>query len=105
MPPDLNELLNVAFTRHNAGDLAEASQLYRDILQHYPLQADALHMLGVIAKQKGDGGALLLRRQVSGQYVLAPGPQAQQRGQRGAKPGRVGAGWLMVSESSLHLDL
>lgn len=53
MPPDLTTLLDAAFTRHQAGDLVEASRLYHQILVHYPLQPDTLHMLGIIAKQQG----------------------------------------------------
>lgn len=52
--PALSALLNAAFARHQAGDLAMATQLYKDILRDFPQQPDALHMLGVIAKQQGN---------------------------------------------------
>ena len=73
MRPDLSPLLDTAFTRHQAGDLAEASKLYHDILQHYPLQPDALHMLGIIAKQQGKNDlALKLVELALGQNTSMP---------------------------------
>lgn len=73
MPPDLSPLLDAAFTRHQAGDLADAMQLYKEILQHDPLQPDALHMLGIIAKQQGDNErALKLIEVALGQNTAMP---------------------------------
>lgn len=71
--PDLSALLDTAFTRHSAGDLAEATRLYREILAQEPLQADALHMLGVIAKQQGNNElALKLVEVALGQRTTMP---------------------------------
>ena len=47
------ETLNLAMKQHQAGNLREAEQLYRQILQAEPRHADALHLLGVIAHQVG----------------------------------------------------
>jgi len=47
-------LLNQAVAQHQAGRLDEAAALYRQLLQKFPGQFDATHLLGVIALQKGD---------------------------------------------------
>jgi predicted O-linked N-acetylglucosamine transferase (SPINDLY family) len=41
----------MAIQRHQAGQLAEAEALYRQILAIQPNQADALHLLGMVAHQ------------------------------------------------------
>ena len=46
-------LLAQALARHQAGRLAEAERLYKQILEAYPNQPDALHFLGVLAHQAG----------------------------------------------------
>ena len=46
--------LQTAMTQHQAGNLAQAETLYKQVLQAAPNQPDALHLLGLIAKQKGD---------------------------------------------------
>jgi Flp pilus assembly protein TadD len=45
------QALQIAIQRHNAGQLADAEALYRQILAVQPNHADALHLLGVIAHQ------------------------------------------------------
>ena len=45
---------NQAMTAHRAGDLVRAEQLYRLVLSNDPRQFDAMHMLGVVAGQRGD---------------------------------------------------
>jgi len=47
------QALALAFQRHQAGRLAEAEALYRQILAAQPRHAEALHHLGVIANQVG----------------------------------------------------
>jgi len=47
------QALELAMRYHQAGDLQQAEQLYRQILQLDPLHADALHLLGLIAHQVG----------------------------------------------------
>lgn len=42
-----------ALRRHRAGDLENADRLYRDILDVEPGNADALHLCGVVAHQRG----------------------------------------------------
>ncbi len=39
---------------HRAGDLAAAEPMYRRILDEEPEHPDALHLLGVVALQRGD---------------------------------------------------
>jgi tetratricopeptide (TPR) repeat protein len=46
--------LQTAMAQHQAGNLASAETLYKQVLQTSPNQPDALHLLGLIAKQKGD---------------------------------------------------
>lgn len=49
-----DESLAQAVERHQAGDLAQAEAAYRAILTRDPRCSDALHLLGVIASQRGD---------------------------------------------------
>src|SRR5947209_8783348 len=65
MAADLAE----AVRHHLDGRLSEAACIYQAILEHNPDDADALHLLGVVAHQQGDqarageliGRALALR--------------------------------------------
>jgi len=55
--PDMTPLqkkLADAFAKHQAGDVGAASVLYREVLAEDPNQPDALHMMGVIAQQRGN---------------------------------------------------
>ncbi len=47
----LEEALQMALRHHQAGQLGEAEQLYRQILSRQPQNAQALHLLGVLAHQ------------------------------------------------------
>jgi predicted O-linked N-acetylglucosamine transferase (SPINDLY family) len=51
--PTLSEALAIAAQHHEAGQLQIAEQIYRQILAADPNQADALHLLGVLAAQVG----------------------------------------------------
>lgn len=51
--PTSADLLAAAVRHHQAGQLREAEQLYRQILRGNPAHADALHLLGVIGCQMG----------------------------------------------------
>ena len=50
--PGLN--LEKGLHHHQQGRLDQAEEIYRQILQFQPLNSDALHLLGVVAMQKGD---------------------------------------------------
>jgi predicted O-linked N-acetylglucosamine transferase (SPINDLY family) len=50
----IDEALTTAVQHHRAGRLEEAEQIYRQILQIDPGQADALHLLGLVVSQRGD---------------------------------------------------
>ena len=47
------QLLRIAVPHHNAGRLAEAEAIYRQILARNPNHPDALHLLGILAGQTG----------------------------------------------------
>jgi tetratricopeptide (TPR) repeat protein len=49
----ISETLALAFQHHQAGNLDVAEQLYQQIVQADPGQADAVHLLGTIAYRKG----------------------------------------------------
>jgi len=49
----IDGLYELAMRRHQAGELREAEELYRAILEGDPRQLDALHFLGLIALQSG----------------------------------------------------
>jgi tetratricopeptide (TPR) repeat protein len=60
----IDQRLALAMQHHQAGRLAEAEALYRDVLQEAPQHPHALHLLGVLAHQVGrhqDGVALIQR--------------------------------------------
>lgn len=54
MKIDLTETLKRGIALHQAGDLAAAEGVYREILAAAPGHADALHLYGLIAHQRGD---------------------------------------------------
>ena len=58
---------------HTLGRWAEAEQLYRRMLHVDPSNADALHLLGVIAFQRGDQGSAI--NQI--QRAIAINPQEE----------------------------
>lgn len=55
----MTELLARAVTLHQQGQLAEAEQLYRQILTQAPQHFDALHLSGLVAFQRGDPDSAL----------------------------------------------
>jgi tetratricopeptide (TPR) repeat protein len=66
--------LEDALTLHQAGRLAEAERLYREILQGEPQHFDALHFLGVAAYQQGRNAeaAHLISRAIAINGTYAP---------------------------------
>lgn len=59
IPPGVEEMLRTATTQHQAGCLAEAAQLYGQILALNPKHADALFFGGILAHQRGDAETAL----------------------------------------------
>lgn len=51
---DIQDLFETSFKCHQAGDLEQAGRGYEFILAHNQHHPDALHLLGCIAKQRGD---------------------------------------------------
>jgi protein O-GlcNAc transferase len=61
------QTMQLAMQNHQAGRLAEAEKFCRQALSRQPENADALHLLGVIATQVGqlDAGVELIRRAIA----------------------------------------
>jgi tetratricopeptide (TPR) repeat protein len=74
MTLDVPATLQLAIAQHQAGRLAEAQQLYRQILTQYPQHPDALHLLGVAALQLGrtDDAITLIRQAIAANPSAAP---------------------------------
>ncbi len=53
LPDNYQSAFAQAVSQHRQGQLPQAEQTYRAILQHYPRHADSLHLLGVIAQSVG----------------------------------------------------
>ena len=51
---ELLSMLQKAILFHQSGELAQAEELYKEIIAREPRQSDAFHFLGVIAGQKND---------------------------------------------------
>ncbi len=62
--------LEAALSLHRSGQLEAAEEGYRRILEDHPANADALHLLGVVRLQRGDGGEAV--RLISEAVVLKP---------------------------------
>jgi tetratricopeptide (TPR) repeat protein len=63
----LSHTFALALEHHRAGRIDEAAELYREIRAIDPSDADALFLLGVIARQKGqlDQSSTLIRKAIS----------------------------------------
>jgi predicted O-linked N-acetylglucosamine transferase (SPINDLY family) len=51
---DIDRLVDTAFAHHEAGKLDQAEALYRKAMEADPEHADALHLLGLVALQRGE---------------------------------------------------
>jgi tetratricopeptide (TPR) repeat protein len=70
--PELASSYNEALALHQAGRLAAAEKIYRQILKVQPNHFDSLHLLGVIYSQRGNHTEAL--RQID--FALTANPQA-----------------------------
>jgi predicted O-linked N-acetylglucosamine transferase (SPINDLY family) len=63
----IQQAFDLALQHHQAGRLREAEQIYRKILANQPNNADAMHLLGVLANQMGrpDAAIELIRRTIA----------------------------------------
>lgn len=61
------QMVQTGIAHHNAGQLAQAEAIYRQVLQIEPAHPDALNLLGLIAYQTGQNeqAANLIRRAIS----------------------------------------
>src|SRR5437762_998249 len=55
----IQDALRQGFQHHQAGRLQQAEMLYRQILQVEPDNADALHLLGLLAQQVGQAAVAI----------------------------------------------
>lgn len=64
--PTLDQVLDEGLRWHEAGDLARAERMYRQVLSRDPVNGDALHLLGVVALQArhGDAAVDFIRRAI-----------------------------------------
>ena len=53
-PFPVAQAIQAGVERHQAGKLAEAEHIYRRVLKFDPANADALHLLGILASQHGN---------------------------------------------------
>lgn len=51
---DVQAKLQEAIAAHQSGDLDAAAPIYKELLEHDPKQADALHFAGLLSHQQGD---------------------------------------------------
>ena len=55
----IEQAMQIALDHHNAGRLAQAEPIYRQILAQLPDHADSLHLLGVLECQAGHTAAAI----------------------------------------------
>ena len=65
-PVNNNDALNLARRHHQAGELAEAEKIYRQVLHEQPNHAEALYLMGRLAGQRGETDAAIdwMRRSI-----------------------------------------
>jgi predicted TPR repeat methyltransferase len=68
-----DSLLRQAVAHHQRGAFAEADALYAQVLQHDPANFDALHLTGVLARQRGDAQRAL---ELIGRAIALDGTRA-----------------------------
>src|SRR5438309_1702350 len=63
----IEQAMAIAVAHHQAGRLAQAEPIYRQVLARVPNQVDALHLLGMIALQMNQAGPAieLIRQAIS----------------------------------------
>jgi predicted O-linked N-acetylglucosamine transferase (SPINDLY family) len=73
MTRELEQMLQLAMSRHQSGELAEAERLYRQILEGSPQHPFALHFLGALEHQLGNHqrAVELMQRALAAQPAVA----------------------------------
>lgn len=71
---EVNAWLRTAVDRHQAGELAQAQELYEQILSQAPAHADALQYFGILCQQTGDSeqAESLIRQAITVRPDVAP---------------------------------
>ncbi|MFT5448192.1 MAG: tetratricopeptide (TPR) repeat protein/SAM-dependent methyltransferase [Gammaproteobacteria bacterium] len=71
---EVNAWLRTAVDRHQAGEFAQAQDLYEQILAQEPAHADALQYFGILCQQTGDSGQAehLIRQAIAVRPDVAP---------------------------------
>ena len=71
---ELTAWLRTAVDHHQAGELAQAQELYEQILAREPTHADALQYFGILCQQRGDSGQAehLIRQAIAVRPDVAP---------------------------------
>ncbi|MBB3222968.1 tetratricopeptide repeat protein [Pseudoduganella umbonata] len=69
----IDSLLRQAVGHHQRGAFADAEALYAQVLQHDPANFDALHLTGVLARQRGDAQRAL---ELIGRAIALDGTRA-----------------------------
>ena len=96
MPPmTLQQAFELALGHHQFGRLAEAETIYRQVLAAEPRQADALHMLGVLAHQMGRND---VAAELIGQAIAAAPGVADFHSNLGDHPHPLRRGFLIYRQ-------
>ena len=66
----VQHVIDFAAQHHTAGDLSQAEDIYQQILRVHPYQTQALHLLGVIAHQRGENGRAVTLIEKCGRRVV-----------------------------------
>lgn len=69
----IDSLLRQAVAHHQRGEFADADTLYAQVLRHDPANFDALHLTGVLARQRGDAQRAL---ELIGRAIALDGTRA-----------------------------
>lgn len=102
MSAQISNILQQAIALHQQGKLAAAEALYQQVLQAQPEHFDALQLLGVIAKQRGDPALAVTRLR---QAIAIDAQQAIAHGNLGAALQDLGLSQEALASYDVALQL